>query len=487
MANNLTIRSMDSDPSPLRLVNATVVDTRTGELTRAAEIVLRNGKIESVASGKLIHSSADMRTINAAGRYVVPGFLDMHVHSVEQEHPEDNLGILLAYGVTGIRQMAGSPELLQKRGQGGFAFGTAGPELLEMPGTILTGGNAATAEQAVEEVRKQKEQGADFIKTISVTPKAFFASLAEATRLGMKYGGHMSPGVDMAEASDKGVDFIEHLGGPFEMLLIKCSKMEWLLRVLLKLRPPAATKMSDADLKSLTGKLVVANPILFLLKSNPKLIDRSRKLIDSFSETKARDIAATFARNQTWHCPTLIRGETMRFADENRITDSPDTRYLPKQIRDMYLEFSRQYAELLTPQMRETLKLHKELALRVTKILDEAGVPMMTGSDYGGGWVIPGVSIHQEFDLLEQAGLTPLRVLQMTTIEGARFLKREATMGTIDVGKDANLVLIDGDPTASVQNLHKLAAVIRAGRFYDRDEMLELRERVASRLANTRV
>ncbi len=81
---------------------------------------------------------------------------------------------------------------------------------------------------------------------------------------------------------------------------------------------------------------------------------------------------------------------------------------------------------------------------------------MMTGSDFGGGWVIPGVSLHQEFDLLEKAGLTPLRILQMTARNGAEFLKRESTMGTVDEGKDANLVLLDGNPLESAQNLHTI-------------------------------
>ena len=87
-----------------------------------------------------------------------------------------------------------------------------------------------------------------------------------------------------------------------------------------------------------------------------------------------------------------------------------------------------------------------ELELKLTRIFEECGVKMMTGSDFGGGWVIPGVSLHQEFDLLEKAGLTPLRILQMTTWNGAEFLKRESTMGTVDEGKDANLVLLDGNP-----------------------------------------
>ncbi len=65
-----------------------------------------------------------------------------------------------------------------------------------------------------------------------------------------------------------------------------------------------------------------------------------------------------------------------------------------------------------------------KLALKMTKIFDECGVKMLTGSDFGGMWMISSVSLHQEFDLLKQAGLSPLRVLQMTTLHGAEFLQR---------------------------------------------------------------
>ena len=107
---------------------------------------------------------------------------------------------------------------------------------------------------------------------------------------------------------------------------------------------------------------------------------------------------------------------------------------------------------------------------------------MMTGSDFGGGWVVPGVSLHQEFDLLEKAGLTPLRILQMTTWNGAEFLKRESTMGTVEEGKDANLVLLDANPLESVQSLHTIHAVVRAGSLYSRQCLEGLKEQVAGHI-----
>ena len=93
---------------------------------------------------------------------------------------------------------------------------------------------------------------------------------------------------------------------------------------------------------------------------------------------------------------------------------------------------------------------------------------MLTGTDFGGQWIVPGASLHREFDLLARAGLAPVRILQMTTLDPARFLHREAAMGTVEPGKAADLVLLDADPTASAANLHRVAAVVRAGRYLDR-------------------
>ena len=114
---------------------------------------------------------------------------------------------------------------------------------------------------------------------------------------------------------------------------------------------------------------------------------------------------------------------------------------------------------------------------------DECWFKTMTGTDSGGDWVIPGVSLHQGFDLLQQADLTPLRVLQMTTFRRAEFLKRESTSGTVDEGKDANLVLLDGNPVERVGNPHGIHTVIRGGADYSRQALAELKKPVCRPLS----
>ena len=118
------------------------------------------------------------------------------------------------------------------------------------------------------------------------------------------------------------------------------------------------------------------------------------------------------------------------------------------------------------------------------RVFDQAGVAMVAGTDLGGQWDIAGFALHDDFDLLAQDGIAPLKVLQMTTLDAAKFLGREATMGGVDVGKNADLVLLDGDPTRSVQNLHRIRAVVRAGRFYAADELEAMKAKVAEQAAH---
>lgn len=471
---------MSTQPETLILTRVTVVDTETGKLTPDATVTLGAGRIVSVQVGA--PAPAIGTVIDARGKYLVPGFLDMHVHSMQEPDPRNSLAMLLAHGVTGIRQMAGAPELLERRRQGMLDFGPDTPECLSIPGSLLTFANCPTPEAGINEVRRQKDQGADFIKSIIVSPKTFFATLAEAKRLGLAYGGHLSPGVDVIKASKAGLTFVEHLG-PTELQLIKCSKAELIIRLIMRLKPPPVPSFTPADLAGTVGKTMIANPILFRLNMDPKGAEKTAKLVSSFQPDKAHKLAVTCAQNHTWQCPTLIRNETMQFGDEPRFTESADLRYIPTATRQLWSEVGRQYAEKMTPAAKDTMKRLKDLSFRLLKTFDDNGVEMLAGSDYGGGWVIPGISLHQEFDLLAEAELSPLKVLQMTTINGARFLKREATMGTVAAGKEANLVVLDANPIESVQNLHRIHAVIRDGRFYSADDLMQMKERVADLVA----
>ncbi len=179
----------------LVLTDVNIVDTHTGKISPRMSIAVENGKITHIGASGTIKAGKSAQTVVATGKFVVPGYWDMHAHVVDGPERVDNLKLLLAFGITGFRQMSGSDELLQDRKENTLMPASDAPELLALPGTILTRANAATAPMGIAEVQKQKAEGADFIKTIDVSPDVFFATLAESKRLGLPYDGHLSTGV----------------------------------------------------------------------------------------------------------------------------------------------------------------------------------------------------------------------------------------------------------------------------------------------------
>ncbi len=152
----------------------------------------------------------------------------MHMHVLDQVNSSSVLAVMLADGVTGFRQMTGSPEFLEERRNGTLPIGKDAPALLVMPGSLLTPFNVGSTDRVTDEIRQQKNQGADFIKVGLVSPDVFFAAIAEGKRVGLSVLGHLQEGVDAAQASRAGFRSIEHLG-PGDSIWIGCSTEEVVL------------------------------------------------------------------------------------------------------------------------------------------------------------------------------------------------------------------------------------------------------------------
>ncbi len=468
-----------SPPAPdLLIEGATVVDTRDGALRRGMAVLIHDGRIAAVARDGSIRPAAGGRRIAAQGEYLVPGFLDMHAHPLNAPAPQAALSLMVAYGITGFRQMSGSPALLAGKRAGTLPMGPVAPALLAAPGTVLAGRLATDPAAAVAEVDAQKADDADFIKVIDLRPPAFFAALDRAHADGLTFGGHLPPDVDGREAARRGMRNIEHLG-PNDSLLLSCSADERAIRAATASAP--ATKVDFAAPPTAVKRLT-ANPMLSL---PPPAFARERRVLATYDEAKCRALARELAARGVWQVPTLVRLRAMELADDPALAAQPELRYVPADDRRLWNEVRDAFSTRLSPADRDTLKALWARQLALVKLFDDAGVPMMAGTDLGGQWIVPGASLHQEFDLLAAAGLPPLRILRMATLDAARFLGREATMGSVEPGRNADLVLLDGDPTASVANLHRIAAVVRAGTYYGRRDLQVMVARVAAGAAPT--
>jgi hypothetical protein len=468
--------SAQSAKQRIILNGVTIVDTHDGTMSPNMAILIDGGKIAKIGpAGSISASSA--RTVNARGKFVVPGFNDYHAHPLSSSDPQGSLTLMLANGVTGFREMASRTETLVARANGTLMPWSDVPELLEIASNTLAGPNARTPEIAVAEVQKQKALGADFIKVIDTRPEVFFAALKESTRLNLRFMGHLSPSVNVRDAATAGMRSIEHMG-PRDSILLGCSSDEAALRAIMAQappKPPPPAPPTEADIKR-----GLANPVV---GTDPADFVRFQRVIDTFSPARRDDLAAHFVASGTWQVPTLIRIRTMEIGDDPIYRNDPNLRYVPQPTVAMWEDVSRQFAASIPASARGVLKNLYALQTTLVKPFHDAGAQMMAGSDLGGGFVVAGFGLHHEFDLLAQAGLSPLAVLQMTTLNGAKFLGREATMGSVAEGKNADLVLLEANPIASVANLHRISAVVRAGTYYSSDALAAMKEQTATRVA----
>jgi imidazolonepropionase-like amidohydrolase len=460
------------------LRGVTVVDTRDGSLTADQDVTTAAGRIVEITASEP-RGTRDSDVVELSGKYLVPGYLDMHAHPLGDGDRTGTLRLMLTRGITGFRQMSGSMKLLEQRRAGTLPMPTESPAVVAMPGAVLTPLNAGSAKTAVKTVREQKSAGADFIKVGMVSPDVFFAAQDEAANLDIPILGHLPVGIDVLEASARGMRSIEHLG-PGIGILTACSPDKAELLATLNAKPlpelPIRIPFADKLFLPLLSKIIL-NPAA---RTRPAEAAVMQQTIDTFSAELAREVAARFVADGTWQVPTLIRQCSSKLCDASEFRDDPNHRFVDPATLEQWTA-SRHRFDALPTDVRHTLRATYELELRLTKLFDDEGVKMLAGSDCSGAaWEVPGYALHQEFDALAQAGLSPLRVLQMTTLDAAEFLDTTATMGTVDPGKVADLVVLDDNPIRDVHNLHGVRAVMRAGKYYSDTDLDAIARSVAA-------
>lgn len=390
------------------------------------------------------------------------------------------LALMLVNGITGFRQMGGSPELLAQRRAGTLALPPDAPAPLAIPGVPLrTQFNARDEPTVVATVRAQVDQGADFIKVGDVTPAVFAAAQHEANRLGVPILGHLPTGIDVREAARRGMRCIEHLGPGVGVLAACCddeTAIQQTLHRQLAAAPDGPPPKLDAPAIAALRALIT-NP---LLSPTQPPVEVLRRAIDTFNEDKARALAELFAANGTWHCPTLIRVRTSQHADDPAYRHDHELAYMATETVHSWQRTADAYASK-PAEVRAVYRRNYEIQLRLVALFDEVGVSMLAGSDVcGAGWEVPGFALHQEFAELARAGLSPLRVLRMTTVDGAEFLGMTDRLGGVAEGMAADLVLLTADPLRDVANLRAIDGVVRAGRHHDQADLDRIRDAVTS-------
>lgn len=456
----------EADRTPdLAIRNVTVVDAVTG-VREALTVIVDAGRITDV------HAAADdpadgpraLTVVDGTGRYLMPGLWDFHVHfTYDERFTESMAGLFLAYGVTSVRDTGGRLELVQPVVDALRAEGATAPRVF-FAGPLLDGGplvydgenlpplgiSNPDVETARANVARLADAGVDFLKVYEmVTPEVFEAIIDEAQARGLPVDGHV-PLSMRARVAGPRMQSLEHLRN-FEMDCV-AEPERWLEE-----RRQALAAWDGGPGGELRSSLHALQRLPAIAAEDPVVC---AEMADSLENTIV--------------VPTLRLNSRNLYSPFDRGDFDDALRGAPADVQE---DWGTAAARMRAGAPRGDT-VFDAWSLRLAGQLHDAGVPLAAGTDTPIGWGIPGYSLHTELEMLVRAGLSPREALYAATVRPAEFFGLEGTMGTVEVGRDADLVLLEGNPLDDISQTRGVQAVITRGRLLDRDQLDALAEGV---------
>jgi imidazolonepropionase-like amidohydrolase len=435
-------------PQAIVFDHVTVVDVRNGLLRGDETVVVTGNRIVSVGPSGTATKPPGARVVDGGGKYLIPGLWDMHTHLFlnSQQNGADMhelfYPLYIANGVTGLRDMWTTLEELAVVREWNAATRDGrmvGPRVVGTS-TMLNGERnsiiVASPAMGRRVVDSLVAGGARSIKVQNTVPRdAFFAIAAEARTRGVPLIGHVPISVRAWEAADSGQRSMEHLLG----IPDGCSSRE---AEILRIR-------NDTTRARVRGGLA-------------DLVQ------DSFDESTCQALAHHLAQLGVWVVPTSVV-KRIGLPDDSLRAHHRGFQYAPAPSRSAWL--ARDSADRALP--TATIDMRRKSfsrGLAIVGLLHRAGVPLLAGTDLTNNWLTAGFSLQDELALLVDAGLSPLDALRTATWNPAKYFGADS-LGLVERGKVADLVLLDADPLANILNTRAIHAVMSNGRLFDRAQL----------------
>ncbi len=416
--------------TPVAITNVNVFDSKTGKVIAGQTVVLEDGKITQVGKAKSVTAPANANVIDGAGKMLLPGLWDNHAHYQMAQ------GLFhLAAGVTNVKDMANELDLpeIKKKVDGDILLG---PDISIMSGFIdfagpyagPTGKIVKTLEEGLAGVNYYADHGYQQVKLYSSIPVEWVKPLAaEAHKRGMKVCGHIPSFMTAERAVNDGYDQIIHLN----MIMLNF--------------------LGDTlDTRSM-GRFTKVGERAGNINLNSAEVKRFVKLL------KDRKIVVD---------PTAGIFESMFTHEPGKLAPGaePVLKMMPPEFRrGLYL------GGLPTMKGHEAqYKKSYDNMLGMLKLLHTNGVTFVPGTDD-----FPGFALHRELEVYVKAGVPAKEVLQKATWISAQLAGKGGEVGSIEVGKKANLILVSGDPTKNISDIRKVEYTMKGGHLYDNKKLYE--------------
>jgi hypothetical protein len=442
----LIATGLQAEDSPrLVLRNVTIIDGSGRPPGPPEDLLIEGERIAAIHPAGMSWPEG-IESIDLTGRFLIPGLIDMHAHLLLHPWKEDGsiaprwdresllemLRLFLRFGVTTVRDPGSETEAavtlraMLARGD------VAGPELITA-GRMLNSSSfdpepfmVVTSAAAVrQEIAWQHRAGVDLIKLYSSLPPELTAvAIEEAHARGLQVIGHLQR-TTWKEAALLGIDSLEH-AAPWTVDLLP------------------EERRSSPDRGFMTR--------VWWLENIELDSDAVRETIDAV------------VRTGTSVTPTLMAMHTKLYGNDARWLENRDNLLMPELHRRGWPagHYTRNWSDEETARGRDAWPRLAEW----TRRLHEAGVVLTVGTDTPTPWIVPGVSLHDEMELLAGSGIQPLEVIRMATSNAARVLGRD-DIGLIEPGRRADLLILSADPTADIRNSRSIEMVVQRGRILD--------------------
>lgn len=430
--------------------NGNIINVNNGAIMKDKAVLIDSGTIKTIDSYDVLKSEVDAKQqFDVKDRYIIPGLWDMHVHIEGEDLIEDNLALLpvfIAYGVTTVRDMASDlgeqvlawrDDIEQDKILGPQIF-TAGRKL-EGINSIWKGDlEIANEEELDKMLDKLEDYKVDLVKITENTLPGplFLKSVQEAKKRGFMVSGHIPIDLTIQEVVDEGFTSLEHAS--------------YVLRL-------------GSDEKS-----IVEN-----LKSGKITKAQANELYtNNFNQDTANLAYQKLGKTNVAITPTLIGGKQLAYLDVDNHENDEFLNYLTNRFISKY-EWRIGRMAKDTPDDKQARKDQYQLIATQLPYLQKAGIKLLAGSDAAAlnTYVYPAQSLHEELVLFQEAGLTPLQILQSATINGAVLMGTLSTMASVESGKQADLVILNSNPLLDIKATQDIYAVINDGEYFDRAKL----------------
>ncbi len=398
-------------------------DAEAAQMKGPSDVYVNRGKVASIFPPNAT-LTADATVIDGTNRTLLPGLFDMHGHTSAWDSV-----MQIAGGVTTLRDMGNVNARLGELRTRIDAGQSIGPHIV--PAGFIEGASpfSSNSDFVVKDVDEAKravdwyaQHGYRQIKLYNSIRPDWVAPITEyAKARGMRVGGHIPAFMRAEEAVRAGFDEIQHINQVMLNFLTK----------------------KDDDTRTLLR--------FYLVGDNANQIDLESKAV--------KDFVQLLVDRQTAIDPTMTAFEAMFLQRQG--APNPSYRFVannvPPTIRRAWLTNSMD----VTDKNAEPFRRSYEKLLGLVKLMHVSGVPLLAGTDD-----VAGFTLHRELELYVLAGIPPLEVLKIATWNGAKYSQVLARTGSITVGKDADLILVEGDPSKNISDIRRVSLVMKAGALH---------------------